>query len=143
MKTILFAALILAFSFRASADDPNQKVLTAFNKTFQHAENVSWSETPHSYEVHFKQDDITSRVTYDKEGNIIKTLRYYYENQLPIMVLTKVKQRFTDKKVYGVTEESSDAGTYYHIVLEDEKSWVDITADSYGTITVDKKFRKA
>src|SRR5689334_15367497 len=139
MKTILFAALILACSFRAMADDPNQKVLTAFHKTFQHAENVTWSENPHTYEVHFKQDDITSRVTYDKEGNIIKTLRYYYENQLPIMVLTKVKQRFTDKKVYGVTEESSDAGTYYHIVLEDEKSWIDITADSYGTITVDKK----
>jgi hypothetical protein len=143
MKKILFAALVLSCSFRVFANDPNEKVLKAFNKTFPHVQEVSWSENPHSYDVRFKQNEITAKVTYDKEGNIIRTLRYYYEQQLPILVLTKVKDRFSEKKIYGVTEESSDAGTFYHITLEDEKTWTDITADSYGTITVDKKFKKA
>jgi len=143
MKQFLLAALVLGCSFRVFADDPNEKVLNAFNKTFPNVENVIWSENVHTYEVNFKQNKTISRVTYDKDGNIVRTLRYYYEDQLPIMVLSKVKQRFSNKNIFGVTEESSEAGTFYHIILEDQKNWVDITSDPSGSITVDKKYRKA
>jgi uncharacterized protein YkuJ len=144
MKKIFLAAIVFAFSFSAMAkEEPNEKVLEAFNKTFTHVKDVAWTENEHSYEVKFKQNEILSKVTYDKDGNIIQTLRYYYEQQLPLLVLAKVKAKFSDKKIFGVTEESSDAGTYYHIILEDEKHWVNITADVYGGIKVDKKFDKA
>lgn len=142
-KILLAAAIVFAFGFRAMADDPNQKVLDAFNKTFPHVKDVAWTENDQSYEVKFKQNEILSKVTYDMDGNILKTLRYYYEQNLPLLVLSKVKSRFNDKKIFGVTEESSDAGTFYHIILEDAKHWYNITADSYGGITVDKKFNKA
>ena len=143
MKKILLAAIIFASSFTAMADDPNQKVLDAFHKTFPHVKEVAWTENAHSYEVKFKQNEILSKVTYDKDGNILKTLRYYYEQNLPLLVLSKVRTKFSDKKIYGVTEESSEEGTYYHIILEDEKHWINITADSYGGIKVDKRFNKA
>ena len=143
MKKILLAAIVFAFSFRAMADDPNQKVLEAFNKTFPNVKDIAWTENEHSYEVKFKKNEILSKITYDKNGNIMKTLRYYYEQNLPLLVLSKVKSKFSDKKIYGVTEESSDEGTYYHIILEDEKHWINITADSYGGIKLDKKFNKA
>lgn len=143
MKKILLAAIVLISGFSAMADDPNEKVLEAFQKTFQHVQDVSWTENANSYEVKFRQDEVVSKVTYDKDGNIVRTLRYYYEQQLPIVVLAKVKARFSDKKVFGVTEESSDAGTFYHIILEDAKHWIDITSDVYGSIRVDKKFNKA
>jgi hypothetical protein len=143
MKKILLAAIVFASSFGAMANDPNQKVLDAFNKTFSHVKEVAWTENEHSYEVKFKQNEILSKVTYDKDGNILKTLRYYYEQSLPLLILSKVKTKFSDKKIFGVTEESSDEGTYYHIVLEDEKHWINVTADSYGAIKVDKKYNKA
>jgi hypothetical protein len=143
MKKILLAALVAVFGLTAMANDPNEKVLEAFKKTFPKVEEVAWTENTNSYEVKFKQNEILSKVTYDKEGNIIRTLRYYYEQQLPILVLSKVKSKFTDKKIYGVTEEASEEGTFYHIVLEDEKNWVQITADTFGSIKVDKKFKKA
>jgi len=142
-KILLAAAIVFSFGFRAMADDPNQKVLDAFNKTFPHVKEVAWTENEQSYEVKFKQNDILSKVTYDKDGNILKTLRYYYEQNLPLLVLSKVKNKFSGKKIFGVTEESSETGTFYHIILEDEKHWINITADSYGAITVDKKFNKA
>jgi hypothetical protein len=142
-KILLSAAIVFSFSFSAMADDPSQKVLDAFNKTFPHVKDVAWTESEQSYEVKFKQNEILSKVTYDKDGNILKTLRYYYEQNLPLLVLSKVKNKFNDKKIYGVTEESSDEGTFYHIILEDEKHWINITADSYGGIKVDKKFNKA
>ena len=142
-KILLSAAIVLSFSFTAMADDPSQKVLDAFNKTFPHVKDVAWTESEQSYEVKFKQNEVLSKVTYDRDGNIVKTLRYYYEQNLPLLVLSKVKNKFSDKKIYGVTEESSDEGTFYHIILEDEKHWINITADSYGGIKVDKKFNKA
>jgi hypothetical protein len=142
-KIFLAAAIVFAFSFNAKADDPNEKVLEAFNKTFPNVKEVAWTENEHSFEVKFKQNEILSRVTYDADGNILKTLRYYYEQNLPLLILSKVKNKFSDKKIYGVTEEASDEGTFYHIILEDEKHWINITADSYGGIKVDKKFNKA
>lgn len=145
MKKIVLAALILVSSFRVLADDPtiDEKVLNAFNKTFQYAQNVSWTVHPQTFEVKFKQDEITSRVTYDKEGNIIKTYRYYKEDRLPLMVLAKLKNRFADKSIYGVVEESSEDGTTYHVTLEDARSWMDVKADLYGGVYVVKKMKKA
>jgi hypothetical protein len=143
MKRILLAAIVFVSSFSAMADDPSEKVLEAFNKTFPNVKEVAWTENEQSYEVKFKQNEVLSKITYDRNGNILKTLRYYYEQNLPLLVLSKVKSRFNDKKVFGVTEESSEEGTYYHIILEDEKHWINITADSYGGIKVDKKFNKA
>jgi hypothetical protein len=144
MKKILFAALILASSFTVmAADEPNEKVLTAFNKTFRHVQEVSWTEMTDMYEVKFKQDEIATKVTYDREGRILRTLRYYGESRLPILVLSALHDRFADKKVYGVVEESSEEGTYYHITLETAKNWIEVKADTYGTLTVEKKFKKA
>ena len=145
MKKIFLAALILGCSFRVLADDPtvDEKVLTAFNKTFQYAQDVSWTVHTQSFEVKFKQDEITSRVTYDKEGNIIKTYRYYREDRLPLMVLAKLKNRYPDKSIYGVVEESSEEGTTYHVTLEDAKNCLDVRADLYGGIYQVKKMKKA
>ena len=144
MKKILLAAIVFVSSFSAMAtDDPSEKVLDAFNKTFPNVKELAWTENDQSYEVKFKQNEILSRVTYDKQGNILKSLRYYYEQGLPLLVLSKVKNKFSDKKIFGVTEESSDEGTFYHIILEDEKHWINITADGYGSIKVDKKYNKA
>lgn len=142
-KILLAAAIVFAFGFRAMADDPTEKVLNAFHKTFPNVKEVAWTENEQSYEVKFRQNEVLSKVTYDKDGNIVKTLRYYYEQNLPLLVLSKVKSRFNDKKIFGVTEESSDDGTLYHIILEDAKHWINITADSYGSIKVDKKYNKA
>lgn len=143
MKKILLAAIVFASSFTAMAHDPTQKVLDAFHKAFPNVKEVAWTEIDHSFEVRFKQNEILSKVTYDQEGTILKTLRYYYEQDLPLLVLSKVKTKFANKKIFGVTEESSETGTYYHIVLEDEKHWINITANSLGGIKVDKKLDKA
>lgn len=143
MKRLIIAALMVAGSLQVFADEPNEKVLTAFQTTFQHVRNVTWTENQYSYEVVFQQDRISSRVTYDKQGNIVKTIRYYSQEQLPIIVLTKVKQKYPSKQIFGVVEESSAYETKYHITLEDETNWTMITADSNGYLKVDKKYKKA
>ena len=117
-------------------------MLSAFNKTFSDATEVVWTESSNSFEASFKQRQIQTRVYYDLEGNIIKTLRYYGEENLPLIVLSKIKTRYADKKVFGVTEEASQDGIIFHVVLEDAKSWLQINADVFGTIMQTKKMKK-
>jgi hypothetical protein len=45
--------------------------------------------------------------------------------------------------VFGVTEVNSDSELTYHIILEDATSWLHVRSDVYGSITVEKKLKKA
>jgi len=144
MKKIILAAAVLMSTIVTFAKDPgvNEKVLDAFSKTFSDVKDVSWSEKQDAYEVSFKQNSTQVRVNYDKEGNIINTLRYYTEEHLPLIVLSKIKTKFADKSIFGVTEVSSEEGTYYHVVLEDASSWVEVKSDVFGSVSVTRKSKK-
>ncbi|MGZ8545610.1 MAG: hypothetical protein ACXWV0_09955 [Flavisolibacter sp.] len=144
MKKILLAGFALVCSMVAIADDPgvDEKVLAAFNKTFQQAEDVSWTTTEDHYQVKFTQHSIASRVYYDMAGNITKTYRYYKEENLPLLVLAKVKTKYTNQEIHGVTEVSSDSGTYYYIMLKNTTHWTEIKSDSYGALKLERKFRQ-
>jgi hypothetical protein len=54
-----------------------------------------------------------------------------------------VKSKYEGKKIFGVTEESSEDGIRYHIILEDNKSWLTILAEPSGVMYVEKKKRKS
>jgi hypothetical protein len=144
MKKIIFAALLF-ISAQSFATTPivNEKVLEAFNKTFKDVQEISWSEMGNVYEVKFRQSEIRSSVVYDREGTIVRTIRYYGEKQLPILLLTKIKYRFATQKIFGVTEVSTEEGISYQVILEDDKHWTTINIDSYGSISFGKKLRKA
>ena len=145
MKKIIFADVFSALSLSLLAADPgvDQKVLAAFNKTFQNVQEVSWTEFDNSYQVSFKQNTISSKITYDKQGNIVSTIRYYFEEQLPLMILSKVKNKYASQKIHGVVEVSSEQGTFFHITLVNETHWTTIKADAYGNLAVENKFKKA
>ena len=145
MKKLLFscATLVSLLSFANPPADINAKVLKAFNETFAYAQDVVWNEGQDHYDVKFKQNDILTRIRYDAEGNLLESIRYYHEQQLPLNVLAKVKKRYADKKVFGVTEIANESEILYHIVLEDEKNWLVVQADGTGNMVVKEKFKKA
>ncbi|MDQ3846698.1 MAG: hypothetical protein M3342_22200 [Bacteroidota bacterium] len=145
MKKLLFAAatLVSLLSFATPPADINAKVLKAFNETFTHAQNVIWNEVAGYYDVSFKMNDIQTRVRYDNRGNFIQSIRYYNEQQLPLNVVSKLKKRYADKKVFGVTEMTTTSEVIYRIVLEDEKHWLIVHADATGSIEEMEKYNKA
>jgi hypothetical protein len=142
-KTLIALAFVCSLSSFTTEPTVNEKVLEAFNKTFVNVQEVSWSSTARSYEVNFKLNDILTRVTYDKEGNAVQTLRYYGESGLPILISTKVKSSFAGKKIAGVTELTVGDETTYHVILEDAKSWLTVVANVSGEIEKGKTMRKA
>ena len=138
--TCLFATLSVA---AASPPEVTEKVLKAFNEIFMNATDVVWHETQNYYEASFKQSEIISRAIYDADGNLLRTTRYYSEENLPINILTKIRKRYAGKSVFGVTELTTADEVSYHITLQDETTWYIIKADNLGNLELSKKYKKA
>ena len=145
MKKLLFTAatLVSLLSFATPPVDINAKVLKAFNETFEYAQNVVWNEGADFYDVSFKYNDILTRVRYDTKGNFMHSIRYYDEHQLPLNVIAKLKKQYAGKKVFGVTEITTNSEVIYRIVLEDEKNWFIVNADAAGSLAEIEKYKKA
>jgi hypothetical protein len=146
MKKIIFAMTMLLGSatiFAATPPEVNQKVLKAFEATFKDPKDVNWHEYENYYEVDFNQDDIKTEVRYDSDGNILGTTRYYFEKQLPPHIISKLKKKYPDRSVYGVTEIYNETDLIYYITMQDEKNWYTVTANPLGTLEQTEKFKKA
>ena len=143
-KLIIFTCLFAALSATASnPPEVSEKVLKAFNETFMKATEVVWHEVQNLYEESFKQSEVISRAIYDQDGNLLRTTRYYSQENLPINILTKLQKRFAGKTVYGVTELSMEDQVSYHITMQDDKNWYIIKADNWGSLELEQKYKKA
>ncbi|MGN6402620.1 MAG: hypothetical protein ACTHMD_19335 [Flavisolibacter sp.] len=142
-KIFLIAAAMIAFVSISFAADPNQKVLDAFHKTFQQVKDVNWQDVDNKYEANFSQNNITFRVMYDEEGNVVKSIRYYFAKTLPIFIQAKLAKKYDGKTVFGVTEISTENELTYYIILEDQTNWIHVQSDAYGNMFTEKKLKKA
>ncbi len=145
MKKFLYLAILLT-SLSASATTPpeiSEKVLKAFKETFATAEDVTWKELDNSCQANFKINQITVRAMYDNEGNLLETVRYYGETNLPPNIIARLKKRYAGKEVFGVTEVTSDSEVAYHITLKDEKHWYTVKSDPYANLQQTDKFKRA
>jgi hypothetical protein len=93
--------------------------------------------------VSFKQNDILTKVNYDKDGNFVSSIRYYSEKNLPVTVICRLQKEYAGKSVFGVTEVATENGVEYFIKLQDDKNWYTIHSDSQGNLEKIEKFRKA
>ncbi len=145
MKKILalcLAAILTTAS--VSAAPVAEKVLKVFTTSFPEVQETTWYNYDTYYAVYFTNSDGSKcRIEYDPEGNILSTTRYYTEESLSPFIRAKVNQKFPGKQIFGVTEVSSGEELAYHIVLEDAKNWYNIKSDPVGSISIEKKMKKA
>ncbi|HLY69615.1 MAG TPA: hypothetical protein VKR53_07780, partial [Puia sp.] len=129
----------------APADDNarvNEKVLKSFNAVFSNASNVQWSQYADHFFVSFSQNSIVVRAEYDKNGNMLSSLRYYDAQHLPLNILCKVKKEYPNKNIDVVTEISIPEGMAYLIQLQDDKGWTILRSDVNGELSVKDEFQK-
>jgi hypothetical protein len=72
----------------------------------------------------------------------LSTTRYYTSQHLSPVIRAKVNEKYPGKKIFGITEVSNSDMIIYHIVLEDDKNWLNIQSDAIGNITLEKKLVK-
>lgn len=152
MKIIILVCCMLSTFIGAYAHDPgeiDEKLMLAFKKTFPTAERVNWREAGETYVISFLDQGINSRVTYSKDGNLLGSIRYYEEKNLPLKLRLATIQQYPGKRIFGVTEVTTftDAayrqGVQYYIRLVDERVWLTVVADNDGNFKVVEAFEKA
>ena len=147
IKKMFFMGLcLLVFSagaFAAREYNISDKMLQTFKQTFPDAQQVVWSEQGDKYTVNFRQGDILTKVEYDKDGNFLNSLRYYSEKNLPVTILCRLQKKYSDKKIFGVTEMATESSVEYYIKLEDDTTWTTVRANIDGSMQVVEKYKKA
>lgn len=143
MKSILLAALLFAGIAASAGTTPNEKVLKAFKETFTNAEKVVWNDFGNEYQANFWQNSINVRAQYDDDGNLLQTIRYYYEKNLPPFILTKLKTRYPKREVFGVTEITKQDEVTYYVSMKDDKNWYTVKSDAVGNMEQTDKYKRA
>src|SRR6478672_5588620 len=126
MKKLTLTICLLAILTGTFAADVSEKVLKEFANAYPGAKIVTWEEMKEGYKVYFVKKDASYRIMYDADGNITLALKYYGEDNLPPLILNKVKKNYAGYKIHSVVEESSDISLSYHIVLENEKKILNV-----------------
>ena len=148
MKKVIIIALGVLLSAGAFAHspydpfDPNERVLKAFNETFSGAEEVKWEEYATYYTVSFVNAGIRSKVNYDKEGNMLGSIRYYAPKMLPLNILNRVTREYPRRNLFGVTEVTFGSDVTYYVKLEDAKNWYTVRVDAAGNAQLTEKYKK-
>ncbi len=88
------------------------------------------------------EGDIRTRINYDKEGNFVSATRYYFEQNLPVNILCKLKKRYPGQKVFGVTEVETESSTEYYIKLEDATNFTTVKSDIASNFEETEKYKK-
>ena len=145
-KNLLVTVCLFSLSAGVYANENfsiSDKLLQAFKQTFPDAQQVKWAEQEDKYMVNFKQGDVLTKIEYDKEGNFLSSLRYYSEKNLPVSILCRLQKKYADKKVFGVTEMTTDSAVEYYIKLEDETTWITVRSNADGNMQIIEKYKKA
>lgn len=143
----LIALLVLGTQWQVLAynrpETVNQKLLKAFQATFPSAEKVAWNEDADHYVVTFKDHQVLSEITYDREGNFIASERYYTDqSQLPLHLAWELHNKYRNKSIYCIIETNTEAETYYYVKLQDAKEWLTIQGSADGIIAIIERFNK-
>ncbi len=145
-KLIVSLSLLLTVGiFAASATPlttPDPRVEKAFKKEFAGAEYVKWSEDEGYISVSFVLNSHRIQAWYNKNAELLGSIRGITYNQLPMLVLRSIQTRFSEPVMIEMTEVTNSEGTQYKVVLEnkDKKYKVSIRPD--GIIEETQKLKK-
>jgi len=146
MKRIIYLAFLLTGFVAVAAPAPsdiNEKVLQAFKQTFTAAQNVTWHEYDGYTQANFDVEKVQVRAQYASDGKLIRTIRYYSEKELLPNIVARLKKKYANKEIAGVTESSSDDEVSFVINLKDATHWYIVKTDVYGNAQHIEKFKRA
>ncbi len=95
MKKFILMCLIPFFSssniFAAQGPGAPEIIQKSFHKEFPNIEKPDFYKDGDIYTVYFKKgSNVFERLYYNSEGEIIKTMKYYYESDLKPFILERV-----------------------------------------------------
>ena len=121
----------------------NERVTTAFTAKFRQAEKITWKQVNEFYFANFEMKNRQYAAAYTGNGEMIALSRTLTAEQLPLVVVAALEERFEGYKMPAeITEIIMDGSTCYYLTLENAARFVQLKCSAEGSITVNKKIKK-
>lgn len=145
MKTLTLLCLMSIISSRTivAMTGPGipERIQKLFRKEFPTVENPVFVQTGTTYVVYFnKSNSWSERVFYNLDAEMVKTIKYYTENELDPMICERVNSKYKGKTIIRVTEVFSATAHFYRIILQGDKHWYIIKSDTNGSMKIQKRW---
>jgi len=139
----LFVSLSIFATAAVAKPNPNidPKILSAFQKEFSFAQNVTWQEKGELMQVNFSLYDHGFVAWYNVNAELVSTARNILYMQLPLSVIKTLQHDYSDANFSGIVEITSDNETFYQIKAEVKSKKFLLKATPYGTVSVIKRFK--
>jgi hypothetical protein len=121
---ILALALVSISSFSFATDVPgssiSNQVMNSFNREFVTAKDVKWESNKNFTKATFWINDMTLSAYYLPSGEQLAVTRFISTAQLPIQLLTSLKNDYSGYWISDLFELNDQNGTEYYITLEND-----------------------
>lgn len=92
-----------------------------FTKTYKNAMDITWYHlNDKRLMVRFFDNDVQTKIFYNKQGSNVAMIRYYTEDKLPGEVRRQVKSTYYDFNIFLVIEVTVGNQTAYLVKIEDK-----------------------
>ena len=144
-KTFVTLLALLTIGITVTIAGPeapvDPKVLSAFQKEFSFAKNVTWQEEGTLSRVSFVMNNQGIMAWYNSNAELVTTARNILYNQLPISVMRSLDKQYEGAGIFGITEISRNDETYYQLKVEKRGKKYLLKASPSGTIIVLKRIK--
>jgi hypothetical protein len=131
MTLVLGLMLTIAVTSAFAAEvKVSTKVLDAFKKEFSTAQEVTWMVGDNYYRATFKYNEQNIFAYYSLDGELKGVARYLSSLQLPINLLTNLKNGYSQYWVSDLFELNNTEGTHYYVTLEDADAVVKMVSSN-------------
>lgn len=144
-KMMLALGLILTMTAASAFADEvkiSSRVLESFKKEFSTAQDVSWIAGSNFYRAAFKINEQNIFAYYSLDGELISMARYMSSLQLPINLLTGLKNDYSQYWISDLFEVNNSEGTRYYITLENADATLMLVSNNGGDWKQQNKKRK-
>jgi hypothetical protein len=144
-KTILALAVMLTgltSAFANKGDEVNQSAIVSFKKDFLSAKNVSWQQQKDYAKATFSLNNHVMFAYYNEQGELLAVVRNVLSDQLPIRLLTAVKNDYSKFWISELFEMATENQTTYYVTIENGDEKVILKSEGLDQWSVYKKEKK-
>lgn len=134
---------IVSNSKTVNSENVITSVTKSFNAKFANAADVSWKQNDDLYFARFVLNDKNFTAAYSDQGEMIALSRMLLTDQLPLVVLASLEEKYQEYKLpTNVTEIVMQGSTSYYLTVEGKTHFLQLKCSPEGSINVDKKMKK-
>jgi len=132
LALVLIAGVIPALAHGTDTDPRAEKV---FAQKFTGAQNIKWTRLEDGYlRVTFVLNGIAAESFFDRDAELLGTVRNLFYSQLPLTVIQEINNKFGETSVIEVKEITNSDGTSYKVVFELNNRKYSVRLTSLGEI---------